>query len=417
MDIISSGMPRALRGLGLALLLALPACDDDDQPRRAEYAVWSASPQSYDELAPFPGAMPPVPVEVRDQTLRQIAHLSAGGDALRIELSNLFGSEPLTIAAAGIAVSSGADAIDANGSLPITFAGQTGLTLAPGAAVVSDYAALSVAPETDVAVSLYIAGAAPLSTVHTLGLQSSFVAPGNRVSDPALPGAEIRQSYSWLTRIDARSTQHPQVIVAFGDSITDGYASTPNENRRYPNELSRRLLEQLGPGQASLVNAGISGNRVLNDVVGPAGVSRFARDVLGTTGASHVIVLLGINDVGFSGFLPEQSVSADEIIDGLARIVATANANGVRPFLGTLLPLQGTAAPYYNEAAELKRQLVNEWIRGDNGAAGVIDFDRALQDPAHPLALPAEYDSGDHLHPNDAGYAAMADAVDAELFR
>jgi lysophospholipase L1-like esterase len=213
------------------------------------------------------------------------------------------------------------------------------------------------------------------------------------------------------------SARAPRVVVAFGDSITDGQGSTIDANRRYPDYLSRRLNAERGLGLYSTVNAGISGNRVLRDGRGPSGLSRFGRDALGQTGVDDVIILLGINDIGVSGRLPEQDASAEAITDGLASLIAEAEATDVHVLLGTLLPLKGTNAPYYSETAETKRQAVNAWIRSNSDVFGVIDFDQAMQDASDPLMMSPPYDSGDHLHPNDTGYEVMAEAIDLSMLK
>jgi lysophospholipase L1-like esterase len=304
----------------------------------------------------------------------------------------------------------------------LTFNGAGRVTIAPGEEVWSDFVPLATAPEADLSVTLYIAGEADVATVHRLGQQTAYVTAGNAMSAPTLPSEAPapmmpRQSYYWLTGVDVASAQAPNVIVAFGDSITDGLGSTIDANRRYPNFLSRRLNGQQGSPLYSTVNAGISGNRVLRDGRGPSGVSRFSSDALGQTGVSHVIIVLGINDIGVSGRLPEQDASAQAITDGLATLVAEAEARDVRVLLGTLLPFEGTSAPYYSETGEVKRQAVNEWIRANRDVDGVIDFDLAMRDTADPGIMSPPYDSGDHLHPNDAGYEAMANAIDLAMLQ
>jgi lysophospholipase L1-like esterase len=281
----------------------------------------------------------------------------------------------------------------------------------------SDYVPFVVAAEEMVAVTAHASGVAPIATVHSLGQQTAFVAGGDAVSAgsfPAIAEDPPRTFYSWLTGIDAESAAARRVIVTFGDSITDGFGSTVDANRRYPNFLSEQLTA--GNAPVSVVNAGISGNRVLNDVIGPSGVSRFERDVLGQTAVSDVVILLGINDIGFSGFVPQQAVSAEQITAGLASFVSAANADDVRVFLATLLPFQGTMAPYFSEEGEAKRQAVNAWIRANTDVAGVVDFDQVMGDASNPLAMPVAFDSGDHLHPNDDGYEAMGEAA-ADVLR
>jgi lysophospholipase L1-like esterase len=415
----------ALAGCGSDTDDELNVSNEELRPR-ASYASWAAAPQAYDELLPFPGAPPPEPQQFADQSIRQVVRLSAGGDMLRVRLSNLFGAEPLGVSALGVARSLGGAEIDAASQVAVTFGGESGVTLAPFEELWSDFVPLAVAAEAELALTLYLADSTPVSTLHSLGQQTAYVAPGNAVAASTLPSDDTRTSYYFLTGIDVGSVQvgsvqvgsveARRVLVAFGDSITDGFGSTLDAQRRYPNVLSARLTEDAGAlAPYSVVNAGISGNRVLNDVIGPAGVSRFGRDALGQTGVSSVLLLLGINDIGFSGFVPEQEVSADQITAGLSSLVEAAEAEGVEVILGTLLPFKGVMPPYYSEAAELKRQAVNAWIRANTRASGVVDFDQAMQDEVDPLTLAPEYDSGDHLHPNDLGYEAMANAIDLAL--
>jgi lysophospholipase L1-like esterase len=418
-----SGITR--RGGLVGSLLALWVCvgcgEGRDEPAAlAAYASWAASPQDYAELSTMVGAVAPEPVTFNDQTIRQVVHLSAGGDELRVRLSNLLGTEPLTVDAAGVALCMGGPAIDMGSQTDLTFNGARGVTIGAGEEIWSDFVPLATPAETDLAVTLYLAGQANAVTVHRLGTQTAYVTPGDAVraqtlqaEDPA--PATPRTSYYWLTGVESRGAPVRHVLVAFGDSITDGLGSTIDANRRYPNFLSRKLNAQAGLGPFSTVNAGISGNRVLRDGRGPSGLSRFGRDALGQAGVSHVIILLGINDIGVSGRLPEQDASAEAITEGLATLVAEAQSEDVRVLLGTLLPFKGTTPPYYSEMAEARRQAVNAWIRSNADVDGVVDFDRAMQDATDAQVMAPLYDSGDHLHPNDAGYEAMADAIDLAM--
>jgi lysophospholipase L1-like esterase len=431
MERLMSSVRRSVWMTGGRCLLALSAawsssaCGDEDAgsatyAANGTHAAWAASPQDYGELSTLVGAMPPEPQMFSDQTLRQVLRLSAGGEALRIRLSNLFGTEPVTIAAAGAALSRGGSTIDPASGVELRFAQSRQVTIAPGEEVWSDLAPLVTSAETDLAVTLYIAGPTNVASVHRLGVQTTYVTSGDALTAEVLPAetpppAAPRQSYYWITGVDVAGAQPRQVIVAFGDSITDGLGSTVDTNRRYPNQLSQRLNALGGAERYSTVNAGISGNRVLRDGRGPSGVSRFDRDALGQSGVSRVIILLGINDIGVSGRLPEQDASAEAITDGLATLIAMAQARAARVVLGTLLPFKGTNPPYYTDDAEAKRQAVNAWIRSNTDADGVVDFDRAMQDTVDPLTLRPDLDSGDHLHPNDAGYETMANALELSL--
>ncbi|HTV20865.1 MAG TPA: GDSL-type esterase/lipase family protein [Polyangiaceae bacterium] len=420
-QITGSRCPAAVScGLFVAGVLLLGCGDDEDDPEEATgsargasaYATWAASPQDYNELLPFPGAPAPTPLQLDDQSLRQIVRLSAGGERLRVHLSNRFGAAPVTFDAVGVARSSGGSSIDAASHVALMFDGSPSVTLAAGAEVWSDYVEFAADAESSVAVSAYVSGVAPIATVHTLGQQTAYVAAGDAVSAgtfPAIAETPPRTFFSWLTGVDAESATARRVVVTFGDSITDGFNSTVDANRRYPNFLSEQLTA--GDAPVSVVNAGISGNRVLNDVIGPSGVSRFERDVLGQTAVSDVVILLGINDIGFSGFVADQAVSVEQITDGLASFVAAANDADVNVFLATLLPFGNTMPPYFSDEGEAKREAVNDWIRANTDIAGVVDFDQVMGDASNPLVLPMAFDSGDGLHPNDDGYEAMGNAA------
>jgi lysophospholipase L1-like esterase len=406
-------------GLGALVLFAGGCSDGSDEEQTTgalnpEYAIWAASPQSYDEILPFPNVAPPEPLSFGDQTLRQIVRVSAAGDAVRVRFSNLFGSDPVTIDAAAIAPSTGQSSIDVGEQAELLFDGNPSVTIAAGTEAWSDFAELGVPSNSDLAISLYVSGATPVHTVHSLARQTTYIAAGNAVDAPSLPDAQTRQNFIWISGVNARSPGSHRVLVTFGDSITDGFNSTVDAARRYPNFLSRNLLANPGTSTYSVVNSGISGNRVLTDIVGPSGSSRFGRDALGQTGVTDVIILLGINDIGFTAFSPAEDRSADEITAGLGRFVSDAKARDLGVFLATLLPFEG--AGYYSEVGEAKREAVNAWIRSNPDVDGIIDFDEIMRDPANPRAMLPAYDSSDALHPNDRGYEAMADAIDPDLF-
>jgi lysophospholipase L1-like esterase len=288
--------------------------------------------------------------------------------------------------------------------------------LAAGAESTSDPVALPVAALSHVAVTMHFAGPTAMPTMHVSARQTAYVAAGNQLSAPTMEaaGAIRRDSYYGLAAVETSSTESAKVVVAFGDSMTDGFGSPIDADRRYPNLLDNRL-KAAGLIRTGVVNAGIGGNRWIHDFAGPSGNSRFDRDVLALAGVTHAMILMGINDIGFAVEpAPSQEVSAQQIIDSIAAAVSRARASGVRVLLATLLPYEG--AGYFSQAGEAKRQTVNAWIRGNPDAA-VVDFDLLMRNPADPAALDPAYDSGDHLHPNDAGYAAMAGAVDLALLQ
>jgi lysophospholipase L1-like esterase len=379
-------------------------------PENKFYASWTAAMQ--DATASLPGSAAPAAQSFNNQTLRQVVRLSLGGETVRVKLSNRFGKGPATVSTVRVARSlSGGSEIDAATDRLVTFGGQTSVTLAAGAEVTSDAVALPVTALSRLAVSMYFGGSTSMPTVHADGRQPAYIVAGNQSSAASLQASaqDTRESYFGLTAVETSSTQPTKLVVAFGDSLTDGFGSTFGGAARYPNLLDDRL-KAAGNARTGVVNAGISGNRWLNDFAGPSGNSRFERDVLAVTGVTHAIVLLGINDIGFSVEpLPSQEVSAQQIIDSISAVVTKANARGVKVLIGTLLPYRG--ASYYSTAGEAKRQAVNAWIRNQS-IAGTVDFDQLLRSASDATVLNPAYDSGDHLHPNNAGYAAMASAVD-----
>ena len=354
-----------------------------------------------------------------NQTLRLIVHVSLGGDDIRIRLSNAYGTTSLTIGAAHIALRSTGAQIVPDSDRVLTFSGQSSITIPPGALIVSDPVELAVPALGDLAVSLYLPGNTGPATFHAEGKQTSYISPsGDFTGSIALPTSSTTLSSFFLTNVEVKASNDGRAIVTLGDSITDGTASTPDANHRWPNFLADRLQASHHDQDLAVLDQGISGNRILHDIAGTNALARLDRDVLSQTGVKYVTVLLGINDIGFSGIpaFSSQAVSADDIIAGLTQINERAHARGLRIFGCTLTPFEGTFPGYYTPKGEVKRETVNEWIRTSDAYDAVIDFDKAVRDPSHPTRMLAAYDSGDHLHPSDAGYMAMANAVDLSLF-
>lgn len=390
-------------------------------PAAAEQALrwvgsWGASQQS--ALAPR---------HLVDATLRQTVHLSLGGRALRLRLSNVFGTQPLRVGASHVARPAGPAAIAPDSDREVTFQGQRSVTIPAGGQVLSDPIPLAVPALAELSISLYLPGEVTLHTEHTLAMASAWVsAPGDHSGSASFIPAARAQSWYLVTDVEVAGTQRSAAIVTLGDSITDGYQSTADANRRWPDLLSARLQARPELRHLAVIDEGISGNRVLHDYCGPSALARLQRDALDKAGVRYVLVLEGINDIGFPGAvglpgafgLAGQAVSAQDLIAGQLDIIHHAHALGLRIYGGTLTPFEGASTPgYYSQAGEDTRLLVNAWIRSSGAYDAVIDFDAALRDPSHPSRLLPAYDSGDHLHPGDAGYQAMADAIDLSLFR
>lgn len=366
-----------------------------------------------------PSPVLPTPERLKDQTVRMIVRPTVGGNLLRIQFSNASGGEPVRIGRAGIAKSAGESAIVAGTSRALSFSGQGAVTIQPGAVAISDPVALDVAAFDLLAVSIHLPDETAVNTLHPLGLRTTYVAKGERTADANLPGAETNRSYFWLSGVAVQADAKAGTIVAFGDSITDGYATTPDTGRAWPDLLAERLQKDARTRHLSVINMGISGNRVRRDGAGLSALARFDRDVLARPGVDWVILLEGINDINFAaipGMPASEAVTAEDLIAAYMQFIDRAHLHGIKVMGATIAPTEGTWL--YSDKTEALRQAVNSWIRTSGKFDALVDFDAVLRDPARPTRLNPAYDPGDHVHPNDAGNAAMARAIDlARLLR
>jgi lysophospholipase L1-like esterase len=357
--------------------------------------------------------------EFQNQTVRMIVHVSLGGNRIRVQLSNAFGNHSLTIGSAHVAIQQKGDAIETSSDRALTFAGSPSVTIPPGALEVSDPVELNVAPASNLVVSIYLPEKTEPATYHQLALHTTYISgPGDFTAMENMQARWTTSSYYWLSAVDVEAVARSSGIVTLGDSITDGFASTIDGNRQWPSQLAARLQADPATADMAVANEGIGGNRILHDVIGPNALERLDRDVLAQDGVKYMIVLESINDLGWPhqpGAHQSQEVSAQQLIAGLQQIITRAHAHGIKVFGGTLTPYQG--ANYYSDEGEAKRETVNRWIRTSGAFDGVIDFAAAVRDPGNPRRFLPTYDSGDHLHPNDAGYRAMADTINLSLFR
>ncbi|WBS03886.1 SGNH/GDSL hydrolase family protein [Pseudoduganella sp. SL102] len=403
---------RSFSAVVLAAALAMPAHAASDWQ-----ASWYAAPQpAWDPAFALPTN---VPASVAGSTVREVLRLSTGGSSVRVVLSNRYGAVPMAVGAVRIARTAGGpgatSAIDTASNRALTFAGSTEFTIPPGGTATSDPLAFPVVALERLTVSTWFPGPAPLATFHWGAQQTGYIEAGNATAAATLDKAQRLQGRAFLAAVHVAGQGGS--IVALGDSITDGNGSTPDRHRRWPD----RLAERLAPQGIAVANAGISGARLLSSKMGVKAIERFDADVLEQPGVTAVVVLLGTNDIGWPGtpFAPQDPpMTAERLVDGYRALVARAHARGVRVIGGTLPPfrdaLPGTPFEgYWTPAKEAVRRDVNAWIRTSGEFDAVADFDAVLRDPADPARLLPAYDSGDHLHPGDAGFAAMARAVAA----
>ncbi|MEO8372413.1 MAG: SGNH/GDSL hydrolase family protein [Candidatus Solibacter sp.] len=365
-----------------------------------------------------------------NQTIRQIVHTSVGGHQVRVRLST-FGAKGLVIGAAHIALhvhAAGAATVPGS-DRRLTFGGSPSITIPAGALVVSDAVALDVPALGELAVSIFVPGKTAPATWHFEARQSVYISTsGDFTANTVMPvdaAASGFPAWYWLAGVEVTASRQTGAVVAFGDSITDGTNSTQGENKRWPDQLADRLMNQPGNHKMGVLNEGIAGGRILHDSVGPNALARFDRDVLAQTGVTHVVVQLGGNDIGVGwpgGLSPAEEVTSDQIIQSHKQLIERAHAKGLKIYGATLTPVQGFVVPgtpfqVSSPGNEIKRQAVNAWIRTSGEYDGVIDFDAVLRDPSSPARILPSLDSSDHGHPTDAGYKLLADAVYLQLFK
>jgi len=390
--------------------LASPLAQSQSQSDPRWVSTWATSPSTLRDSAEE------VP-ELNNQTTRLIVHTTAGGSSLRLRLANYHGDRALHVGSVGVALQNEFSSIKAGTSKAVTFGGEAGITIARGAVVLSDPIAFAVPALTNLAVSIYVPEASGFVTAHRLANQTSYISgPGNFVNATTLQDATETTAWSLLTAIDVISTEQVTAIATVGDSITDGWGSTASANQRWPDHFARRLYADPAIPNFAIANAGISGNRVTTEespLFGENLQTRFERDVLALSKVSHMVLMEGINDIGMSA-RSGALTSADSIISGYKQIIARAHARGIKVIGATLTPYEGAA--YYTPEGEIERQAVNAFIRNGGMFDGVIDFEKAVQDPANPSRIRADFTT-DNLHPKEEGYKAMADMIDLNLFR
>jgi lysophospholipase L1-like esterase len=409
--------------LGCLLATALPA--SSASLPQAWVASWASSPTAVD-----PDPEQPL-LNIAGQTVRERVRLSMGGRQLRIRLSNEFGSTPLTIGAATIALSNGVDAVKPESLKALTFDGRSAVTLPPGAPILSDAVDLQVPAGAELSISLYFPERVATPTFHGLALKTAVItARGDFTHAVRVEKQATSQSSIAITEVLVPARRGQKLVVAFGDSITDGDQSTVDADRNWPSALGRRFAKRGGSAPIAIVNEGIAGNRLLSDAfgikfLGVSALARFDRDVLAIPGVTHVALLEGVNDLGFPGATldgqplggPGETRTVEDLIGAYRQLIARAHAHGLKVIGATLTPFEGTTfVGYYSAAKEKSRDRLNTWIRTSGAFDGVIDFDAAVRDASHPSRMQARYASPDRLHPNDAGYQAMADAIDLALF-
>ncbi|WP_050409397.1 SGNH/GDSL hydrolase family protein [Massilia sp. NR 4-1] len=417
-------LSRPLATAAMLATLAIPLHHAAAAQTQWQTSWYSAAHPAWDADFILPTNMP---AQLQQQTVREVLRLSSGGAQLRVTFSNRYGSTPLVIGAAQVARTAGSDsdaqaatsAIDPASSRALSFGGQPGVTVAPGAVATSDPLPYPVPALQRLSVSAWLPQAAPLSTFHWGAQQTGFIAAGNLAGAANLPGSLPLQGRTFLNSVQVDGAAPAAfTIVTLGDSITDGNGSTPDRNRRWPDYLAARLAQQGIP--AGVANAGISGARLLSDGMGVKAADRLQHDVLDQPHAGALVLMLGTNDIGWPGSAlapKEAAMTAERLIAGYRALIERARQRQLRVVGATLPPfagaLSGTPITGYDSPAKdaLRRQ-VNDWIRNSGAFDAVADFDAVLRDPAHPERLLPAYDSGDHLHPNDAGFQAMANAID-----
>jgi lysophospholipase L1-like esterase len=363
-----------------------------------------------------PGAPGNLPAKFADQTVRMIVRVSLGGNRVRVLLSNMLNAQPLEIGAAHTGLHAGGGAITNGTDRVLTFGGSSAFTIPPGVLAVSDPVDLGVAPLSELAISIYFPSDTRTPTSHMLGLRTTYISKGDATASASMPDPTTMFSYVWLAGIDVPAPADAFTVVALGDSITDGYATTRDADQAWPTLLAKRLNVNKATQHVAVVNQGISGNQVLRDGAGISALARLERDVLSRSGVKWIILLEGINDINIRGRMEgPNALTSDELIWGYRQIIARCHAQGIQVIGATIMPEEGV--PTASERGEQIRQTVNRWIRAMGSFDAVVDFDAVVRDPQRPIRLKQQFDPGDHIHPNDVGNQAMADAFELDVFK
>ena len=423
---------RERRNCALAcLLLIVPQLvlvpDLAAASRNAWIASWASSSESTN-----PDPNEPL-LSVEDQTVRERVRVSIGGSQICIRLSNEYGSAPLLIGSMTVAAPNDAASVRPGSIQAVTFGGRNSVTIPAGAPVFSDPVAFPVASGAEISISLYFPKRVATPTLHALALKRAVISQhGDHTRAEKIEGGAVSESSILVSAVLVPAQSSQRLVVAFGDSVTDGDGSTVDADHNWPSDLIRRLGKTPEGSKVAVVNEGIAGNRLLSDGsgisagFGVSALARFDRDVLALPGLTHIVLLEGVNDIGFPGAKLGWSYLADpadvrtpeDLIDAYRQLIYRAHAHGVKVIGATISPCEGFVIPgYYSESKEAFRQAANKWIRTSGSFDGVIDFDAVLQDPDHPSRLLPRFASPDHLHPNDVGYQAMANAIDLDLFK
>ena len=388
-------------------------------------SVWGAP-----EYAPI--KFIPIPPESAflDKTIRMVVRTSIGGDRLRIRLSNALGTSALVIGAVHVALTDEGSKILPGSDRVLTFGGRPKVDIPAGAPAISDAIDLAIKPLAEISISVYLPASTAVTEWHRGAQQDSYISgPGDLTSKRELRDSEAKAVWYFIAGVEMWEPETTTSVVAFGDSITEGSNNPKSPYSDYPDQLASRLSSMQTKPPIAVINEGIGGNRILHDAAGTSALARFDRDVLSHPGVSDLIVLLGINDIGFPRIrmselkipnvgpnpFASERVSAEDMIWGLQQIIARGREHRMRVFGATMMPFEGTNS--YDAEGDAIRQAVNKWIRTANAFDGVFDFDELVRDPEHPSRLRAVYDSGDHIHPNPAGYKAMADSIPASVLK
>lgn len=407
--------------MGLSLALASAAGAQEHW-----VGTWAASPQAAGPAgrpAPRPGAAPAParanvpPRSFNDQTIRMVVPTTIGGLRTRVQISNAFGTAPLKVGAVHVALNDKESGIVSGSDHPLTFSGGASFTIPPGAEIVSDPVDIDVPKLGHLAISVYLPGEVKSLTGHGTGLHTTYISTsGDLTAAASIPDAMKSESWYFISGVDVEAPARDAAVVAFGDSITDGATSTPDTDSSWPSQLARRLLSNKATENVAVINEGISGNRLLSDGAGISALARFDRDVLAQPGVKWLIVMEGINDIGFGVLQPNTPpVTADELIAAQKQLIDRAHMRGIKVIGATLTPYTGAA--YYSDKGEEVREAVNQWIRTGKAYDAVLDFDKVVADPENPKQIRPTFNIRDHLHPNDAGYKAMADSIDLSIFK